>query len=126
ALVGLTVTDDSILEMIEKREQAPQLPAMVFLEPEVKELADAQIYFDPKNEKAPKQIDLLLGTQGWRRFSLVNVANFIAANGDEARRVLALRIPAQRDRLELEEEAMQVNAQVALGDRMRAIPMAMP
>ena len=39
ANVGLTVTDDSVLEMIEKREQAPRLPVMVMLEPEVKELA---------------------------------------------------------------------------------------
>ena len=41
AVVGLTATDDAILEMIEKREQAPRLPVMVMLEPEVSDLADA-------------------------------------------------------------------------------------
>lgn len=92
AVVGLTVTDDSVLEMIEKREQAPQLPAMVLLEPEVQELADAHVYLDEKNPKAPVAVDLLLGTQGWRRFAFVNPTQFIAQHGDQARRVLALRI----------------------------------
>lgn len=69
AVVGLTVTDDSVLEMIDKREQAPRLPVMVFLEPEVRELADAHVYLDPGNKDAPVAVDLLLGTQGWRRFS---------------------------------------------------------
>lgn len=92
AVVGLTVTDDSVLEMIEKREQAPQLPAMVLLEPEVQELADAHVYLDEKNPKAPVAVDLLLGTQGWRRFAFVNPTQFIAQHGDAARRALALRI----------------------------------
>jgi len=55
AVVGLTVTDDSVLEMIEKREQSPRLPVMVFLESEVRELADAHVYLDPHNEKAEWQ-----------------------------------------------------------------------
>src|SRR5262249_18732362 len=38
AVVGLTVTDSSVLEMIDKREQAPRLPVMVWLEHEVKDL----------------------------------------------------------------------------------------
>src|SRR5205085_3358971 len=92
AIVGLTVTDDAVLEMIEKREQAPRLPVMVMLEPEVKELADAQIYLDPTNAKAPLATDLLLGTQGWRRFALVEREKFVAAHGDDARRVLAMRV----------------------------------
>ena len=69
AMVGLTVTDSSVLEMIEKREQAPRLPVMVLLENEVKDLADAHVYLDESNPKAPLATDLLLGTQGWRRFA---------------------------------------------------------
>jgi len=42
-VVGVTVTDDSVLEMIEKREQAPRLPVMVLLESDVKDLADAHV-----------------------------------------------------------------------------------
>jgi uncharacterized protein YfaS (alpha-2-macroglobulin family) len=92
AVVGLTVTDDSVLEMVEKREQAPRLPVMVYLEPEVKDLADAHVYMDPKNAKAPLDTDLLLGTQGWRRFALMDLAKFLEKNGDLGRRAVALKI----------------------------------
>ncbi len=88
AMVGLTVTDDSVLEMIEKREHAPRLPVMVFLEDEVRDLADAHVYLDRKNPKAPLAVDLLLGTQGWRRFAYVNGPQFIAQHGDRGRRAL--------------------------------------
>jgi uncharacterized protein YfaS (alpha-2-macroglobulin family) len=91
AVVGLTVTDDSVLEMVEKREQAPRLPVMIYLEPEVKDLADAHVYLDSGNPKAPLATDLLLGTQGWRRFALVSLPKFIEAYGDDARRVVALK-----------------------------------
>ncbi|MFI4862058.1 MAG: MG2 domain-containing protein, partial [Phycisphaerales bacterium JB063] len=47
AFAGVTVTDDSTLEMIETREQRPMLPAMVLLEQEVRELMDAAVYLDP-------------------------------------------------------------------------------
>jgi hypothetical protein len=90
AVVGITVTDDSILEMIETREQAPRLPVMVLLEPEVKELADAHVYLDPDNKTAPLAVDLLLGTQGWRRFATVDLPTFLVTNGDAARRALAV------------------------------------
>jgi len=97
ALVGLTVTDDAVLELVEKREQAPQLPVMVYLEDEVKELADAHVYLDARNPKAPVATDLLLGTQGWRRFALVNLPRFLAQSGDDGRRALAMRIQLQTE-----------------------------
>jgi hypothetical protein len=90
AVVGLTVTDEAVLELIEKREQAAQLPVMVLLENDVQELADAHVYLDPKNPKASLATDLLLGTQGWRRFALTHLSEFLAANGDAARRALAI------------------------------------
>jgi len=108
AYAGLTVTDDSVLEMIETREQAPMLPAMVMLEQEVQELADAQVYLDPSNPDAANQLDLLLGTQGWRRFALVNLEDFILEHGDDARRVLALRVPVR-------EEMLHINRAMARG-----------
>jgi hypothetical protein len=89
AVVGLTVADSSVLEMIDKREQAPRLPVMVLLENDVKNLADAHVYLDDTNPKAPLATDLLLGTQGWRRFAVLDVTKFVAAYGDSARRVLA-------------------------------------
>lgn len=97
SVVGITVTDDSILEMIEKREQAPRLPVMVLLEPEVKELGDAHVYLDPDNDKAPLAVDLLLGTQGWRRFATVDLSKFLVAHRDAGRRMLALRIVTPRE-----------------------------
>lgn len=97
AVVGLTVTDDSVLEMIEKREQAPRLPVMVFLENEVQDLADAHVYLDPKNPEAPLAVDLLLGTQGWRRFAFINTNGFLSQHGDKARTVLALTMPTQME-----------------------------
>jgi hypothetical protein len=107
AVVGLAVSDDSIHEMIEKREQAPRLPIMVLLEQEVKDLADAHVYLDPANPKAPLATDLLLGTQGWRRFALIKVEDFISKYGDDARRVLALKVVT----------AMEVDRFAELGDR---------
>ncbi|MCA9802580.1 MAG: hypothetical protein KC777_11480, partial [Cyanobacteria bacterium HKST-UBA02] len=92
-MVGLTVTDDSVLEMIEKREQAPHLPVMVYLEPEVKDLADAHVYLDKSNPKAPLATDLLMGAQGWRRFALMDVAEFLEREGEDAKRVVAFKSP---------------------------------
>jgi hypothetical protein len=89
--VGLTVTDSSVLEMIDKREQAGRLPVMVLLESEVRDLSDAHVYLDETNPKAPLATDLLLGTQGWRRFATVDPNSFIARHGDAARRALAVQ-----------------------------------
>jgi len=82
AVVGLTVTDSSVLEMIDKREQAPRLPVMVLLENEVHDLADAHVYLDETNPKAPLATDLLLGTQGWRRFATAGMGSLNGAVTD--------------------------------------------
>ena len=96
-VVGVTVADDSVIEMIEKREQSPRLPVMVLLENDVKELADAHVYLDPNNDKAALSVDLLLGTQGWRRFAFVETAKFLDKQGDLGRRVLGLKMASQLD-----------------------------
>ncbi|WP_342376849.1 MG2 domain-containing protein [Myxococcus stipitatus] len=90
ALVMLSVTDDAMLQLKEKREQAPELPVMVLLEPEVKELADAQLYLDKKNPKSSLAVDLLLGTQGWRRFAFAKPTEFLARGGDVVDRILLM------------------------------------
>lgn len=92
AVVGLAVTDDALLEMVETRDQAPSLPVMVLLENEVQDLADAAVYFDPSNPNAARDIDLLLGVQGWRRFVLVQLDEALANNPEAVRRALAIRI----------------------------------
>ena len=105
ALVGLTVTDSSVLEMIEKRAQAPQLPVMVLLENDVRNLSDAHVYLDEANPKAPLATDLLLGTQGWRRFGTLDPEKFTAAYTDAARRVLANRMITASERAQLAQAA---------------------
>ncbi|MGB0767037.1 MAG: alpha-2-macroglobulin family protein [Phycisphaeraceae bacterium] len=124
AVAGVTVTDDAVLEMIETREQAPSLPAMVFLENEVDDLADAHVYLDPTNEDAAEQLDLLLGTQGWRRFALVNLEDFIAEHGDDARRMLALRVPVRRELDKMLLRNMAVPEAFALGAAAPEVAMA--
>jgi len=91
AVVGLTVTDDAVLDIVEQREQAPRLPVMVYLENEVTDLADAHVYLDAQNAEAPMAVDLLLGTQGWRRFILVNYEQLKQSNMHAAKRALAER-----------------------------------
>lgn len=128
AFVGLTVSDDSVLEMIEKREQAPSLPVMALLENDVRELADAHVYFDAKNPKSKLAVDLLLGTQGWRRFAFVNVAEFIEREQDEARRVLALyQPPAYRRGMDFEDDVAGVaDAMPKGGMNLRPIAAVAP
>ena len=65
------------------------LPVMVLLEDEVQELADAHVYLDPDNPIADTAVDLLLGTQGWRRFALVHLQQFLAEHGDDTVRPAA-------------------------------------
>ncbi len=128
AVVGLTVTDDAVLEMIEKREQAPGLPVMVYLEDEVKELADAHVYLDPKHPKSAIATDLLLGTQGWRRFALMDLPKFLASNGDAARRAVALKLQVIQDFGEddLFAVAGGFGGVARRGGRMALPPMAAP
>ncbi|MCA8940433.1 MAG: A-macroglobulin complement component, partial [Planctomycetes bacterium] len=88
AIVGITVTDESVLEMVETRKQTGRLPALIYLESNVEKLEDAKLYLsdDPKAEAA---LDLLLGTQGWRRFAFERIDSFKNQYGDAAKRVLA-------------------------------------
>ncbi len=97
ANVGITVADDSVLEMIDRREQAPHLPAMALLEPQVRELMDSEVYLSQDKQvdgvKPAEALDLLLGTQGWRRFAFVKPDEFVKRYGDQAKRMLALKQP---------------------------------
>ncbi len=90
AVVGFSAVDDAVLETIDKRERPPRLPVQALLGAEVKELKDAHIYLAGDALRA----DLLLGTQGWRRFAFVDPAKFAKAEGEAAKRALALREPA--------------------------------
>jgi len=128
AIIGVTVADDSVLEMIEKREQSPRLPAMVLLEGEVRELADAHVYLDSAQKNSALAIDLLLGTQGWRRFALVDWRKFVESYQDRGYRVLAGKQPVvvarhHRSRALAVQELFFFEGQ--LEDRF-AVPAAIP
>ncbi len=92
AVVGLAATDDAVLEQIEKRERSPRLPVQVLLGQDVRELADAHVYLADGAE-APRAIDLLLGTQGWRRFAWVDPDKAVQNHGDAILRALARVTP---------------------------------
>ena len=120
ATVGVAISDDSVLEMVETREQAPALPAMVLLEGEVREFADAGVYLDPANPQAPRALDLLLGTQGWRRFAFQDAASFLAEHGDEARRVLAVKVSSAHEVWDLlDRDAAKAGEEARNGLRVR-------
>lgn len=93
AVIGLSITDESIQSLIEKRDRVGQLPTLVFLEPDVVELKDPDVYFEAGNSNARSFLDLLLGTQGWRRFAVVNTDVFVQQNGDRGRRAMAHVLP---------------------------------
>eukprot|EP01080_Neovahlkampfia_damariscottae_P011545 gene11545-4798_t len=67
--LSIIVTDQSVLEKIEKRKKAPRILPMIYLEQEVELLEDANHYIiQEPDTKSKTAIDLLLGVQGWRRY----------------------------------------------------------
>jgi alpha-2-macroglobulin-like protein len=84
--VCVTVTDESVLESVEKRKHHPRIDTMVYLENEVDHLDDATIYLS-EEPIASKATDLLLGTQGWRRFANVDVIKFIDEKGEKGEKI---------------------------------------
>ena len=89
---------------------------MVLLESDVQDLADAHVYLDDANPKAALATDLLLGTQGWRRFAMVKTGDFLEKYGDAARRMLAMRVVTK-----LEIEEAELNDRLFLGVRAKGI-----
>ena len=94
ATVGLCVTDATVASLVDRRDRAPRLPVMVYLENEVLELTDAEDYFDAADPLAEDKIDLLLGTQGWRRFVLERREEIGKAHADALARILAPEVRA--------------------------------
>ncbi|MCA8920750.1 MAG: A-macroglobulin complement component [Planctomycetes bacterium] len=95
AWVFLSLVDDAVLERQDPRDRAARLPAQVLLADQVFELKDAQEVWQD-----PAKLDLLLGTQGWRRFRVQRSEAFVKEHGDRALRLLAkkgdaLPIPRQ-------------------------------
>ena len=69
--VSLFVVDDSVTSMEEKRKRRLSLAEKVLLEDEVSHLEDSGAYVEERN------MDLLLGTQGWRLLAFSNLTDFL-------------------------------------------------
>jgi hypothetical protein len=92
ATVTIAVVDAAVLDAAPRRERPPRLPVQALLGSEVLELGDPEAYLG-EDETSRRRLDLLLGTQGWRRLAFYDVSRFIAEHGDRAARVLARRRP---------------------------------
>ncbi len=70
AVLGLSVVDDALLSMAD--DHPARLTTQFWLTGQIsdaRELEDADFYLDPDQPEAAQALDLLLGTQGWRRLS---------------------------------------------------------
>ena len=85
AIVGLTVTDKAVRDIVDKRRIG--LADATWLTADLEELEDLEDFLD--DTKAARNVDLLLGTRGWRRFIWQKPDEAVEAKGDEARRALA-------------------------------------
>ncbi|KJE89448.1 hypothetical protein CAOG_000912 [Capsaspora owczarzaki ATCC 30864] len=77
ALIGVHVTDDSALTLVERRRRAASVPVQAYLGDEARHMLDAPAYNELFEAPEPndasvydeaslqEKIDLLLGTQGW-------------------------------------------------------------
>lgn len=92
ATVTIAVVDNAVFEAIPRRDRPPRLPAQALLGSEVRDLGDPEAYLG-EDEASRRRLDLLLGTQGWRRLAFYDVTRFVAEHGDRAARVLARRRP---------------------------------
>src|SRR5262249_41813495 len=91
AVLLLAVVDKSVVTMADEK-TARTMPTHFFLTTEVRKPEDLE-YADfllGKHPKAPAALDLLLGTQGWRRFAEQDPAKFKQEHQAEADRLLAV------------------------------------
>jgi hypothetical protein len=85
AVVGLSVTDRALDALADEPRIGLYDQAYFFADAaELEDLGD----FLPADPDASRNMDLVLGTQGWRRFGWREPASFVARAGDGARRAL--------------------------------------
>ena len=93
AALGVSVAADSLSKLID--DELPSMPTRFFLlgeidKPDDLEKADFYLSDDPK---AAASLDLLLGTQGWRRFREKRMSDYVKDGGkDEVARLAAPRL----------------------------------
>ncbi|MCS6832933.1 MAG: hypothetical protein NZ521_05125, partial [Flammeovirgaceae bacterium] len=68
AQLSLAVVDDKLLSFADDKQG--HILAKLLLEPDLKgTIHEPNFYFDAREEKAPQALDLLMMTQGWRKFT---------------------------------------------------------
>ncbi|MFH0945133.1 MAG: alpha-2-macroglobulin family protein [Planctomycetota bacterium] len=92
AIVGLTVTDRAVRDLYD--EARVGLVDQAYLLADVGDLEDVHEFLAHDAESA-RNIDLLLGTRGWRRFAWVDPGTFLAEHGQESGVFLAREALAQ-------------------------------
>ncbi len=109
AALGVAVVDAALLNLAD--DKTPVLPTQFYLTSEVEspeDLEDANFYLSD-DAQAAQSLDLLLGTQGWRRFAETSLAelehiaaagegnNPAAAENPAAENLIAQRTPEERE-----------------------------
>lgn len=110
--LGVSVTDRAVRDMVGERRIG--LADQTWLAADVEELEDVEEFFAP-DEDAQRNVDLLLGTRGWRRFAWREPDALIEARGEEAKRLLAMDGRSQAPQV-IDEDG---NASAAVGAARR-------
>ena len=91
AVLGVVAVDDAVLALADDEDTAP-LPMHFLLGLEVEELERTELFAEGAG--SGRAVDLLLGTQGWRRFAWRDRDAFVAAHPETGPRVLPGRLAA--------------------------------
>ena len=83
--LGVTVSDRAVRDM--HGEQRLGLADQTWLFADVEELEDVAEFLAPDTE-AQRNVDLLLGTRGWRRFAWFDARTLLDEEGERAKRLL--------------------------------------
>lgn len=126
-VLGVAVVDDALLNLAD--DKSPRMTTHYLLTTEIEkpeDLEDANFYLSD-DEKAHEALDLLLGTQGWRRFAEVTLADLeregaVDGNGEQIARLAALGgvalPPVRQDNLSAVSQ--EYRASLAQFDRERS------
>ena len=78
AALGVSVAADSLFKLLD--DELPSMPTHFYLMNEIDKPADLEKadFYLSDDAKAPAALDLLLGTQGWRRFAEKSAGEYVA------------------------------------------------
>ncbi|MAG59134.1 MAG: hypothetical protein CMJ83_22845 [Planctomycetes bacterium] len=125
AVVGVSVHDAGSARSADTRRIGLADRAWLFGDLEADELEKVETFM-ASDADGLRNVDLLLGTRGWRRFAWADPDAFVAAHGDRARRRLALegrpQVPVVSDsRSEQAARVARVRAQANTARRVSLI-----